>query len=112
MNRKGNVMIGVLMFVVALGVVIALVPVMNTFIDMARQSNSLNCYGYIYNGNPNHPLSFNATLNNNQSGSGFACSVLSLYIPYILLVFLIFGVSRLFYSRIEDSLGGGVGLTQ
>ena len=110
MNKKGNIMINMLFFIIALGVVIAMLPVMNTFINMARQSNALNCYGYIYNGNVNSPLSFNATLNGNSSGSPLGCTALSLYLPYILLVFLIFGVFKLLYGRAEEDLfQGGVG---
>lgn len=88
-----------------------MIPTLTFFINMAQQSNALNCYGYVYNGNPGATLSYNASLNNNQSGNGLACSAIKLYIPYILLVFLIFGVSKMLYSKAEDYFGGtgGVG---
>ena len=99
-------MINILFFVMALGVVIALIPVIKVFTDMAQQSNALNCYGYVYNGDPNNALSFNGSANNNQSGSSTGCAFIKLYIPYILIVFLIFGVSKILYGRVEDQIGG------
>ena len=109
MNQKGNVILGVLFFVIAMGVVLSLIPVMKFFIDQQQQSNNLNCYGYIYQGNPNHTLSFNASLNNGDSGSPGGCAVIRLYIPYILLVFLIFGVMKIMYEKGEDFFTGGSG---
>ena len=100
-------MINMLMFIVAMGVVFALTPVMKVFIDQQQQSNNLNCYGYIYNGNANHSLSFNSTLNDGGSGSPLGCTAIKLYIPYILLIFLIFGVQRVLYGTIGEQMGGG-----
>ena len=107
MNNKGNIIMGLFFFVLAMGVVFALVPVMKVFIDMQQQSNNLNCYGYIYNGGVNNTLSYNSTLNGGNSGSPLGCSAIKLYIPYLLLVFLIFGVMKIMYGGSEDFFGGG-----
>ena len=107
MNKRGDIMINIMMFIIAMGVVFALVPVMKIFIDMQQQSNNLNCYGYIYNGNVNATLSFNSTLNAGNSGSPLGCSAIKLYIPYILLVFLIYGVQRVLYGGNDSLIGGG-----
>lgn len=108
MNKRGNIMINILFFVMSLLVVAALIPVIKVGIDWTQQSNAMNCYGYVYNGNPNSPLSYNGSLqaDNQTSGNSFGCAVTKLYIPYILLVFLIFGVSKILYGRAEDVTGG------
>lgn len=105
MNRKGNIMLNFLFFIMALVVVIVFIGPMKEFIDMAQGSDNLNCRGYIADGNPNNRLSFNQTLNGNSSGSPIACLAIKLYLPYILLVFLIGGVSKLLYDQSGDAFG-------
>ena len=105
MNNKGNIMLSLLFFVMSLGVMIAFISPINDFLDIAQQSDNLNCYGYIYNGNVNHTLSCNGSLNNNQSGSPLACLALKLYLPYILLVFLIGGITAVLGNRAEEMFG-------
>jgi hypothetical protein len=107
MNKKGDIVLGLFFFVLAMGMVFALIPIMKVFIDMQQQSNNLNCYGYIHNGNVNNSLSYNATLNGGNSGSPLGCSAIKLYIPYLLLVFLIFGVMKIMYGGFQDFFGGG-----
>ena len=93
MNNKGNIMISLLIFILSLGVVIAFISPINSFLDMAQQSDSLNCNGYIANGNVNDTLSFNSSLHGGSSGSPISCLALKLYLPYILLVFLVGGIA-------------------
>ena len=102
MNNKGNIMINLLFFIMGLGVLIAFIGPINDFIDMAQQSDSLNCKGFIYNGNINHTLSFNSSLNGGASGSPIACLALKLYLPYILLIFLIGGVAAVLGNKSQD----------
>jgi hypothetical protein len=85
---------------------IAFISPINDFLDMAQQSDSLNCKGYIYGGNVNHTLSFNSTLNGGASGSPIACIALKLYLPYILLIFLIGGVAMILGGK-GDVFGFG-----
>lgn len=106
MNKRGQIMIQLMMFVIAIGVAFALIPVIKVFVDMQQQSNNLNCYGYIYNGNVNHSLSFNSTLNAGNSGSPLGCTAIKLYIPYILLVILIYGMQRVLYNQFAQDSGG------
>jgi len=95
-------MINLLFFIMGLGVLIAFIGPINDFIDMAQQSDSLNCKGFIYNGNINHTLSFNSSLNGGASGSPIACLALKLYLPYILLIFLIGGVAAVLGNKSQD----------
>jgi len=101
-NKKGNIMINLLFFIMGLGVVIAFIGPINEFIDMAQQSDSLNCKGFIYDSNASHTLSFNNLSNGGASGSPIACLALKLYLPYLLLVFLIGGVAAILGDKTQS----------
>lgn len=109
MNNKGNIMLSLLFFIMALGVLIAFISPINEFIDMAQQSDALNCKGFIYGGDSTHSLSFNETRHNNNSGSPISCLALKLYLPYILLVFLIGGIASVLGGRGAEIFGLGSG---
>lgn len=106
MNNRGNIMINLMFFFMALVVLVSFVGPIRSITDMAQQSDNLNCRGYVYNGNSNHTLSFNSTMNNGASGSPTSCMAIRLYLPYIFLAFLIAGVVRILYDRTLLSLGG------
>jgi hypothetical protein len=106
-NRGQNIMLSLLLFIMALGVMIAFISPINDFLDLAQQSDSLNCKGFIYDGNSSHALSFNESLHGGASGSPLSCLALKLYLPYILLVFLIGGLSSVLGGKIGNALGGG-----
>jgi len=105
MNSKGNIMLSLLFFIMALGVMVVFISPINSFLDLAQQSDSLNCKGFIYNGNSNHTLSFNSTLDGGASGNPMACLALKLYLPYLLLVFLIAGLSSVLAGKAADWFG-------
>ena len=102
MNKRGNVMINLLFFIMGLGVLIAFISPINEFLDMAQQSDNLNCKGFIYDSNASHTLSFNNASHGGASGSPIACLALKLYLPYILLVFLIGGVAAVLGGKSEQ----------
>lgn len=99
MNTKGNLMLNLLFFLMGLAVLVMFISPIQTFLGIAQQSDNLNCYGYIHQGNPSNPLSFNSTNNGGDSGSPMACLALKLYLPYILLVVLIAGVAGILAER-------------
>lgn len=105
MNSRGNIILGLLFFMMGLGVLVIFISPINEFLDLAQQSDSLNCRGFVYNGDVNHTLSFNSSLNNGASGSPLACLSLKLYLPYLLLVFLVAGVSAVLAGRAESFFG-------
>lgn len=105
MNRRGNIMMNMIFFIMALGVMIAFIPVINDFLNMAQQSDSLNCKGYIFEGDSSNALSYNSTLNGGNSGSPLACMSIKLYLPYILLVFLIWGITSVIGGKSADMIG-------
>lgn len=103
MNNRGNIMLNFLFFLIALGVVIAFISPINSFLDMAQQSDNLNCKGYIHDGDTSNALSFNSTKHGGESGNPLACLALKLYLPYILLVFLVYGVFSVIGNRVSPS---------
>ena len=105
MNKKGNIMLNFLFFTMALIVVFVFISPINTIIDLQQQSDSLNCKGFIYDGNVTHPLSFDNQSDGGQSGSPMSCLVVKLYLPYILLVFLVYGLFSVLGNRAADMVG-------
>lgn len=102
MNKRGQVMmINLLFLLMTVAVMVALIPEFNTLLNMAQQSNSLNCNGYFFNGDPNNTLSYNSTLPSNT----LACLSIDLYLPYIVMAVLIAGVSRVLLGRITTDSG-------
>lgn len=105
MNKRGNIMINLMFFVMALGVLIVFINPINSMLDLIQQSDNMNCKGYVSNGDVNNPLSFNATKNNNASGSPLGCTVIKLYLPYLLIVFLVGGITAVLANRFADNFG-------
>lgn len=91
-DKKGQmIMIRLLQLVMTVAVLTALVPALSMFLNVMKQSDSLNCNGYIHNGNAVDPLSYNSSMNTNV----LACLTFDLYIPYLLLAVLIGGITWL-----------------
>lgn len=106
MNKKGQVgiIIGLLVGFLVITILIALVPGIQSVIETGENSQGLNCVGYVYNGNVNSTLSYNATIG---SKSTIGCLALNLYIPYIILVVLIAVVINILYNKNTGQGGGG-----
>lgn len=102
-----NIILGIMFFLMGLVVLIMFISPMNVFLDIAQQSDNLNCKGYIHGGNVSNVLSFNSTMDGGNSGDPLACLSLKLYLPYILLIFLIGGVSLLIAGKAGDMFGFG-----
>lgn len=88
-------MIQLLFLFMTIVVTIALLPGIKSIMDVGQQSDNLNCNGYKYDGDEDHVLSYNSSLETNTT----ACIALDLYLPYILLVVLVGGVTRLLHGR-------------
>lgn len=96
MNRSGQmIMIQLLFFIMTIAVLVAMIPALNSLLNNAQQSDSLNCQGYSYQGDANNTLSYNASLPTNT----LACLSIRLYLPYIILIVLIGGASKLLVSQ-------------
>ena len=102
-NKRGQVIIiNIVMLVMALLVFMALVPVIKSQVDQARNYDSLNCIdtARICVGNPptNTPC-YNATYARSEN---VACAMIDLYIPYIVIVVLLAGAAKLMANRMDS----------
>jgi hypothetical protein len=79
-----------------IAVMVALIPALNTMLNNSQQSDGLNCNGYINAGNVNNSLSYNSSLATNT----LACVAIRLYLPYLILVILVGGVTKLLMGRV------------
>jgi len=95
--------VNLLMLFIVVTFLIALIPGFVDILDVAQQSDGLNCAGYVYETNVSHPLSYNATMGTKSS---IGCMAMKLYLPYIVLGVLISAVAAILYGR---SIGGGGG---
>ncbi len=102
---RGGIILSLLFFIMGLIVLVVFISPINEILDLAQQSDSLNCKGFIYEGSVNHTLSFNSTLHGGQSGSPLSCLSLKLYLPYILMVFLIGGLASVLAGRGAEIIG-------
>ena len=103
MNNKGNVMINLLLFLMGLGVLVVFIAPMNAFIGIAQGSNSLNCKGYIDSDATN---AGNYSYNSSIATDSLSCLAIKLYLPYILLVFLVGGLLKVLYDKGSDVISG------
>lgn len=107
MNNRGNIMINFLFFIMALAIVVVFISPISEMLDLAQQSDSLNCKGFVYGGNAAHELSYNDTKDGGTSGSPLSCIALKLYLPYILFVFLVYGLFSVIGGRVGNQFSGG-----
>jgi len=103
-NNKGQVMIvNIVMLVMSLLVFMALIPVIKSQVDSARNYDSLNCVdsdrvcGAVGVGlsSPCYNSSYAKT-------ETVACAMLDLYIPYIVIIVLLAGAAKLMANRMDS----------
>jgi len=99
-DKGGQQMIISLLFLfMTISIAIAMIPALKSVLNIAKQSDNLNCAGFVYVGSGTN-LSYNSSLETETT----ACLAINLYLPYILLIVLIGGVTKLLYDK---SSGGG-----
>jgi len=108
-SKRSQVMIINLIFLVMTIVVfVALIPVLRDMMNSARDQTGLNCKS-----NLNKCTTVGSVTNNDeapcynrsQSSETVACSLIDLYIPYIVIVVLLAGVAKIMANRVESFLG-------
>ena len=102
--RDQVIIINIVMLVMALLIFMALVPVVKEQVDGARNYDSLNCKetdtSRICVGlNPGNVPCYNATYAKSET---VACAMLDLYIPYIVILVLLAGASKLMANRVDS----------
>jgi hypothetical protein len=99
-NKKGQVIIINLLFLVMTIVVfVAMIPVLQEQINLARHQTALNCgsNANVCSTSPGVPC-YNSSL----PSSNISCALIDLYIPYIVIIVLIAGVAKLMSNRVES----------
>ena len=103
-NNRGQVIIvNIVMLVMALLVFMALIPVIKTQVDAARNYDSLNC---VDNDRVCYAdeigLSAPCYMSNYSKSETVACAMLDLYIPYIVIIVLLSGAAKLMANRMDS----------
>jgi len=103
-NNKGQVMIvNIVMLVMSLLVFMALIPVIKTQVDTARNYDSLNCVDTTREcgaaGIGTSSPCYNETYAKSET---VACAMLDLYIPYIVIIVLLAGAAKLMANRMDS----------
>jgi hypothetical protein len=99
-NKKSQVIIINLMFLfMAIAVMMAMVPAFRSMLDMARGSDSLNCKSTlrVCSASMGEPC-----YNSSISSETLACTFIDLYLPYLIMVVLIAGITKLMANRVMD----------
>jgi len=103
-NKKGQVIIvNIVMLVMALLVFMALIPVIKSQVDSARNYDSLNCVDtdrVCYAAEIG--LSAPCYMENYSRSETVACAMLDLYIPYIVIIVLLAGAAKLMANRMDS----------
>ena len=103
-SSKGQVMIVNMIFLVMTIVVfVSLIPTLREMMNNARHQDSLNCRSNINTCSNNSAI---PCYNSSRSPETFACTMIDLYIPYIVIIVLIAGVAKIMANRVEMGFGG------
>jgi hypothetical protein len=111
-DKKGNlyktkrsqvIIVNIVLLVMALLVFMALIPVIKSQVDQARNYDSLNCKETdatrICNTNGLQTPCYNASYAKTET---VACAMLDLYIPYIVIIVLLAGAAKLMANRMDS----------
>ncbi len=101
------IMINLLFLFMTITIMIAFIPALKSILDIAKQSDNLNCPGFDFDKSGtvgSNALDYNSSLNTDT----VACLAINLYLPYIILIILIGGVAKLLYSQTpgQQPVGG------
>ena len=80
---------------------VAFIPALKSILDISKQSDNLNCPGFDYDKSGTvgtNTLDYNSSLETDT----VACLAIHLYLPYIILIILIRGVSKLMNGRMGE----------
>ena len=96
-----NVFVGLLMFVMLIGVMVACTAPLNAILDISKQSDNLNCKGFDYDGDGtvgNNVYDYNSSLSTDK----VSCVAVDLAVPFIYLSIILTGVAALVMGRNEN----------
>jgi membrane protein insertase Oxa1/YidC/SpoIIIJ len=100
MNNKGGFLIGMLMFIISVLLLVAVLPIFSTIFNVARQSDHLNCAGYIdHIGVGTSNMSYNSS----YSTDTISCVAVDIGVPFLVLAVIIGGIAAILAGRGSDA---------
>ena len=103
-GRKGQMMmIGMMVLIMAVLIFISCLPAVQTVMDETRGCSHLNCDGYIDPdasgaGCSSTNQSYNPTLSDNS----VSCTILDLFVPFLIMGVLIGIITKLLHNQLVD----------
>ncbi len=105
---------GILLLVMAVIIFISVLPAISSVIDSAKQCDNLNCEGYVDSDQTAGDTcsSTNRSYMTSETQNDFACTILDLGIPYLILAVLIGLVTKLVSGKLVEPAQPDYGYSQ
>ena len=106
-NKRGQMMlVGILILVMTILVFISTLPAMQSVMDDTRACNSLNCEGYVdpdaTGASGGNCSVTNRTYNADLTQNSLSCTILDLFLPFLILGILIGIITSLLHGKLVD----------
>ena len=104
-NKSGQMMmIGIMILVMAVLITIATLPAMQSVMDDTRKCDAMNCEGYVDpdasgTGCSSTNRSYDPTLSQNA----LSCTILDLFLPFLILGIMIGLITKLLHGGLVDA---------
>jgi len=106
-NKRGQMMmIGIMILIMAVLIFIATLPAIQSVMDDTRQCDSMNCAGYVdpdaTGASGGNCTSSNRSYNPNLSENALSCTILDLFLPFLILGIMIGLITKLLQGGLVD----------
>ena len=106
-NRRGQMLlVGILVLVMAILVFISTLPAIQDVMDDSRSCNSMNCEGYVDSdatgASGGNCSVTNRSYNKNLSQNSLSCTIMDLFVPFLILGILIGIITKLLHGGLVD----------
>lgn len=103
-GKNGQMMmIGIMVLVMAVLIAVATLPAMQSVMDETRQCDALNCEGYVDpDASGTGCTSTNRSYNADLSQNALSCTVLDLFLPFLILGIMIGLITKLLHGGLVD----------
>ena len=99
-------MIGLMILIMAILIFIATLPAVSQIMDESRQCNNLNCEGYTdpdaTSASGGNCTSVNRSYNPDLNENALSCTILDLFLPFLILGVLIALITKLLHGQLVD----------
>lgn len=106
-NNKGQtIMIGIMILVMAVLIAVSTLPAMQSVMDETRQCNNLNCEGFVDSSatgaSGGNCTSTNRSYNPDLTQNALSCTILDLFLPFLILSLMIGLIIKLLHNQLVD----------